>query len=300
MQFKGENMKRSNATLAAALGSLILLAPSAGMAQASGSSELPAGTRIYLSLDEGVTSARGSFDVGAIVRCSIWRDVENRGVTFIKGGTPATCRVDKISRRNMGGTEGKLAIGAVETKSEDGQTVILTGGYNKEGSGHKAVVWTVGMLLFWPALFVPGGNAELPPGTVFDASTVNDLTFETNQQATQPRMVNLSSLVGGMSAEFMVDDFLDQPKHEYFRIQLSKDGSVPKKVFIDSVNGKPIPPVAVTLKNMKEDGGNSNGIAEVEAKALIKHFSKGINRFNITYQEDGESHSTEVIMNVQM
>ena len=40
---------------------------------------------------------------------------------------------------------GKKAIALPKgvTASVDGQTVMLSGGYNKEGSGHKVVVWTV-------------------------------------------------------------------------------------------------------------------------------------------------------------
>jgi hypothetical protein len=70
-------------------------------AQAAGTATLPAGTRMYLTLDEVVSSARGGDDVGTIVRCRVWRDVESQGVIFIKNGAPATCRVDKVSRRNI-------------------------------------------------------------------------------------------------------------------------------------------------------------------------------------------------------
>lgn len=261
---------------------------------------LDAGTRLFLTLDEEVSSARGGADVGAVVGCRVWRDVENRGVVFIKGGTPSTCRVDKVKRRNMGGTQGQVSIGGVETRSVDGQIVMLSGGYRKEGSGHKAVVWTVGLLLLWPVLFVPGGNAELPPGTVFDVSTVNTLRLEDAGRASAPRVVNLSVLGTGLSADFMLDDFLDQPKHDTFRIKVSKDGGLPSKLFIDSVNGKTVEAIPLTVTNVETVGGDSSGVAAIGAKVLAKHFARGINRFEVAYTEDGKRAATEVVMDVQM
>lgn len=255
---------------------------------------------MYLSLDEQVTSARGGDDVGTIVRCRVWRDVETAGVVYIKAGTPATCRVEKVSRRNMGGTEGKVSVGGVETRSVDGQTVMLSGGYNKAGSGHKAVVWTVGLLLLWPVLFVPGGNAELPPGTVMDVATVNDLKLA-GAAASAPRMVDLRSLgSAGLSADFMLDDFIAQPKHETFRIKLAKDGQLPTALYIDNVNGKPVDAIPLTLKGVAVQDGEATGVAEVSSKVLAKHFVRGINRFEVAYKDGGGRQATEVVMDVQM
>ena len=295
-------MKRFNTAAATLLAATQLtLAPGLQAMAAEGQNILPAGTRMYLTLDEQVSSARGGDDVGTIVRCRVWRDVENRGVIFIKSGQPATCRVDKVSRRNMGGTEGKVSIAGVDTKSADDQPVMLSGGYNKEGSGHKAVVWTVGILLLWPVLFVPGGNAELPPGTVFDVTTVNDLKFAAaSPAAAAPRVVDLRSLSGALTAEFMLDDFVAQPKHDTFRIKVAKDGSLPAKLVIDNVNGKPVDAIPLTLKSPSTKDGEATAVAEVSPKILTKFFAKGINRFEVAYTEDGQRHATEVVMDVQM
>lgn len=276
---------------------LSLIQPAAALSAAN---TLDAGTRLYVSLDQKVSSARGGDDVGTIVRCRVWRDVENRGVVFIKAGTPATCRVDKVSRRNIGGFEGKVSVAGVDTRSVDGQEVILSGGYNKEGSGHKAAVLTVGLLLLWPVLFIPGGNAELPPGTVIDVSTVNVLRLEEAQVAAAPRVVNLSSLGTGLSAEFMIDDFIAQPRHDTFRIKLSRSGEIPAKLVIDNVNGKPVEPLSLTLSDVSQKDGEGGGVAQIPAKTLAKYFARGINRFDVAYTEDGQRKATEVIMDVQM
>lgn len=219
---------------------------------------------------------------------------------MIKAGAPATCRVDSVKRRNMGGTQGAVSVGGVETHATDGQLVMLSGGYNKEGAGHKAVVWTVGLLLLWPVLFVPGGNAELPPGTVFDTTTVNTLKFADASVSTGPRVVNLSGLNAGLGAEFMIDDFLDQPKHDTFRIKLSKDGQLPTALMIDNVNGKPVGAMPLTLTKVAVSNGEAAGVGEISAKVLAKHFVRGINRFEVAYTENGERKATEVVMDVQM
>ena len=261
---------------------------------------LLAGSRMYLALDEQVTSARGGDDVGTIVRCRVWRDVESHGVVLVKAGTPATCRVEQVKRRNMGGSEGKVSVGGVETRATDGQLVMLSGGYHKEGSGHKAVVWTVGLLLLWPILFIPGGNAELPPGTVFDVSTVNDLRLEPTSEVKVPRVVKLNGFGNGLSTEFMLDDFVAQPKQDTFRIRVTKEGALPERLVIDNVNGKSIDPLPLSIKELKSEAGEATGVAEIKAKTLAKFFVKGINRFEVAYDEAGERVSSEVVMDVQM
>jgi hypothetical protein len=294
-------MKRFGvAALALIAGAQLAVVPGIAAAQGNATT-LAAGTRMYISLDEMVSSARGGDDVGTVVRCRVWRDVENAGVVFIKAGTPATCRVDKVSRRNLGGFEGKVAVGGVETRSVDGQTVMLSGGYNKDGDGHKAVVLTVGLLLLWPVLFVPGGNAELPPGTVFDVSTVNDLQMASASVPSTSRKIDLRGMSdAGLAVEFMVDDFVNQPKHETFRVKVSKDGQLPAKLYIDNVNGKPVEAIPLTVKGAVVRDGEASAVAEVSAKTLAKHFARGINRFEVAYDEDGQRRSTEVVMDVQM
>jgi hypothetical protein len=178
---------------------------------------------------------------------------------------------------------------------------MLAGGYNKEGAGHKAVVLIVGILLLWPVLFVPGGNAQLPPGTVFDVTTVNALTLAAATVAATPPVVDLRDTAGDLTADFMLDDFIAEPKHDVFRIKLAKAGAMPDGLVIDNVDGKPIDAIPLVLKSpTSTPDGQSSGVVEVDAKVLSKYFVRGINRFEVAYTEDGQRKSTEVVMNVQM
>lgn len=264
------------------------------------SQTLPAGTRFYLVTDQLVSSKRGEADTGMPVMCRVWRDVDLDGTVFIKGGTPASCRVDKVKRSNMGGIEGKVSIGGIETKSIDGQTIMLQGGYNKEGSGRKAAVWTAGILLLWPILFVPGGAAELPPGTVFDVATVNNLSMAV-ETAQRPRL-NLGSLMSGMSAEILLDEFLAQKKPESLKVRLTVPGDTIRldAVSIDSVNGRAIEPLPMTVLESTRVDGEVVAICDVKIKTLAKHFQKGVNRFEIASSGGVERSVAELILDVQM
>lgn len=263
---------------------------------------LPGGTRIYVSLDELVSSAHGMDDVGTIVRCRVWRDVEDDGYIFIKANTPATCRVDRLSRKGIAGQEGKVSIAALETKSVDGQTVNVVGGYHRAGAGSQTAVWAVGLLLFWPALFVTGKTAELPPGTIFDVSTVNELQIYPSMTAepAAPAAIDLRGMGASLQTEFLLDDFIKQPKHETIRIRVSRSENFPQKLIIDSVNGKAITPINVTIKDVETKDGSTTALAEVPTKSIIKFFVKGINRFSVSSLENGSRDSSEVIMNVQI
>jgi hypothetical protein len=263
---------------------------------------LPAGTRLYLMVDENVTSSHSDGGVGAIVRCRVWRDVEYEGVQFFKGDSPATCRIGKVSHATIGGFKGKISIDGVDARSVDGQSAMLEGGYNKEGTGHAVLVWSIGLILFWPALFASGGNAVIPPGTVFDVSTVNDLRISVPaaMAAAPPRTIDLRGMGDELSADFMLDDFVAQPKHAVMRIRVSKEGALPAKLFVDSINGARVDPIPVVLTNVAVSGGSASGVAEVQTAVLAKHFVRGINRFDLGYDQGGARKETEVILNVQM
>ena len=107
----------------------LVIAPVAYTAEAV----IPDGTTVYLSTMQTVIGKKHETAVGDIVRARVWRDVVVDGQIVIKGGTPATVQVSSISSRKIFGIKGKMSLAAIQTSCVDGQTVYLTGGYNKEG-----------------------------------------------------------------------------------------------------------------------------------------------------------------------
>jgi len=139
-----------------------------------------------------------------------------------------------------------------------------------------------------------GGNAELPPGTVFDVTTVNDLTLAPQAVAAARQWSICATPAAPSPPNFMLDDFVAQPKHDTFRIKVSKAGALPTTLVIDSVDGKPIDALPLTVTNpATTPDGLATAVAEIDTKSLSKYFVRGINRFEVAYTEDGQRKATE-------
>jgi len=260
---------------------------------------LPEGTRIYLELLERVSGKRGEANEGDVVRSRVWRDVTVDGVTIISAGTMAHVRVDNVKHARMFGMKGELSLGAVETKTTDGQVVTLTGGYNKEGKSYAAVTTTVTLLLFWPAMFVFGKAAHLPTGTVFDAFTLNAMKMRVEGAEAAP-VVNLAAVFEpGLSAEFVMDNLRGEKPPDNFQIRVIGPRDIPTTLVIDSVNGKPIEPLGLEVVGNTPMDERLELLTEVSVKKLAKHFQKGINRVEVAYNVDGKKESAEAILNAQ-
>ncbi|WP_423857607.1 hypothetical protein [Arenimonas sp.] len=262
---------------------------------------LPEGTRIYLKLDQMVSGKRGEAEAGDLVRCSVWRDVSLQGVLLVKAGTAATCKVESVKHSNIAGIKGKLVIGALDTTTVDGQKLQLTGGYNKEGKSRMAMTISLGVIVFLPLIFITGSAAELPEGAVIDAYSGPDIPVVVQGEVASVPVINLGGVGVDYSAEAVLDDFMvPGAKPEVFKIKVVKDGAPPSKLFIDNVNGKSIQSIPLDIIDSNARDGVSTSMATVSIKTLSKQFQKGINRFEVSFIENGEKKSSEVILNIQM
>lgn len=287
------------ATTALLIASLALM-PNYAMSMGS-SKVLPEGTRLYLKLDQSVSGKRGDAEPGDIVPCSVWRDVDLQGVVLVKSGTRATCKVESVKHANIAGIKGKIVLAALDTRTVDGQMLQLTGGYNKEGKSRMALSISLGALVFLPLIFITGSAAMLPEGTVIDTYTGPDMPVAVNSSANSAPVISLSGMMSPFSADVVLDDFMvPNAKPEVFKIKISNGGSAPAGYVIDNVNGKPIAGIPLVIAESKSAGGNTMVVATVSIKTLSQHFQKGINRFELSFLENGQRKSTEVILNIQM
>lgn len=279
----------------------VILAISPAMAPASTMGKIiPEGTRVYFRLDQVVSGKRGKAQVGDIVQCSVWRDVEAQGVVLVKAGTRGNCKVELVKHANIAGIKGRLVIGALDTLAVDGQLLQLTGGYDKDGKGRMAVSISLGVLFILP-IFIPGGAAVLPPGTIFDAYSGPDLRVAIEGGSSSVPTISLAGMSVPLTADVVLDDFMvPNAKPEFFKIHISMQGDLPSQLVIDSINGKAVEALPLEIKESTVSDGDTDAIATIKVKTLAKHFQKGINRFEVAYIKEGQRTSTETILNIQM
>jgi len=259
---------------------------------ASGTVQVPANTRVYLVTKTEIVAKRKLYDVGDTIPVEVWRDVFVDGFFVIKAGTPATLRVDSIKGRNVVGIRGNVGFSAVDTNAVDGQTIQLGGGYNKKGTGRVALSATLGALVFWPALFIPGGVPRFPAGTIFDAYTDGSYSIASTGQEWPvvrigpPDVFTVEVAYEKLSATDKPGDF------EFILYAVAGD----RDFFIDSINGEPVKPLA--LQTLPMEGGHVR--ASVAIKKLSKQFRRGINRFEVAYADDsGERVASEVVLEIE-
>jgi hypothetical protein len=261
---------------------------------------IPDDTMVYLTTTETVIGKKDQATVGQIVPARVWRDVIVDGQIVIKGGTPATTKISSLKTRKIFGIQGKMSLAAIETKTVDGQTVYLTGGYNKEGGGRMLVSLGVGVLLFWPALFVVGKAAELPTGTVMDSFTVGAMTVDLPDEKKAMQSINLGSIMSGLSVEVLYEKLKDEKKPKYFDFLITTDTDVPPAFQIDVVNGEEIEPLPLEVLSTESSDEEQSTFARVKIKPLIKTFKKGINTFEISCVIEDERVAEEVILQIEI
>mgnify|MGYP001167627029 CR=1 FL=1 len=63
----------------------------------------------------------------------------------------------------------------------NGRNIPVFLNVNNDGEDKEGEAFVVGMLLFWPALFMSGGEAEIAAGTSFLVQTTQDISFNTSE-----------------------------------------------------------------------------------------------------------------------
>jgi hypothetical protein len=258
---------------------------------------VPAGTQVYLEPSELVTSKRGENTVGQIIRAAVWRNVVVNGHVVIKAGAPAVGRISEIKRRNIAGKKGQLKIQAVSARGVHGEDILLDGGYHEEGKSRVALSVTLFLLVAWPLIFIPGKNAEMGPGNVFDGEVQDDTLIDI---ADAKPVLKLAFDDGNeFTADVLYEAIDPEEKLKQLPLELTQCGKEIYNPRVVTVNGKLIDdPIDIDLtKVVREDQmGCVTARGELKFKKLVKQFQLGINRFEV----ESNSETAEIVFQAEM
>jgi hypothetical protein len=252
---------------------------------------IPQGTVVFGELDERITSNGNKFRVGYPVDGHVWKDVIVDGQTIIKAGTPLELRISRLSGSGTGGRGGSLEIMAVSVKAVDGTVISLSGGYDQVANDMSGLTRALTSLL-WPASFLPGRNAVLDVGTVFDAS------IPANTRLALPDGA-LPTLRLTARPDLIIDILYDEIDE--------RDGTLPlalslcnrdftREAHVRSINDAEIRPILVAIISGSRGDKCHEFRGRVNLESLREHFTPGINRFAISMSGAEAS----AVLNVEM
>lgn len=134
----------------------------------------------YSILNEGTTiqlfAARTfsskNLKVGSVVELRVKEAViDQNGYVLIKGNERVYATINESQQAKGLGKQGSLGFLLQDIKTVDGQKVPAYLYINDEGKNRSGAAVGVGLLLFWPALFIKGKEAEIKAGTIMTAYT---------------------------------------------------------------------------------------------------------------------------------
>ena len=252
---------------------------------------IPQGTVVFGELDERITSNANKFRVGYPVDGHVWKDVIVDGHTIIRAGTPIELRISELTGKSIGGAGGSLRIMAVSVKAVDGTEISLAGGYDRSAADISGLTRALSMFV-WPASFLPGKNAVLDEGTVFDSSipantriVLPDGALPTLKLVPRP----------DLTVDVIYDDI--DPKEGTLPLSLRLcDKEYTREAHITAVNDDKVKPILVAIIIGKRGEPCHEFTGRVNLESLKEHFKPGINRFTVSM---GGAEATTVL-NVEM
>lgn len=143
------------------------------------SREIKSGTPINIELVQTLNSQQVT--AGQIIDFRIKSDVTSpEGIILIKSGELLQGTIVSSEKAKFLGQQGKLGIQVSTVKAIDGQQVQLSGNISAQGQDKTIEAVGIGALLFWPALFIKGKEAEIPAGSVFTTSVAQTIVIQIN------------------------------------------------------------------------------------------------------------------------
>ena len=253
---------------------------------------IPQGTVVFGELEERVTSNENKFRVDYPVAAHVWKDVVVDGRIVIPAGTPLVMRIRDLDARSAGGRGGSIEIMAVSVEAVDGTEVSLRGGYDKSGGDRTGLTRALSYIL-WPTGFLPGKQAVLDVGTVFD-STIPADTRVSMPEGALPTL-KLPAKTPDLALRIVYDEI--DAKAETLPLELTLcNKPFTREAHVVAVNDMEIKPVLVAMIVSKRGEPCHEFRGKVYTEALKKHFKPGINRFSVSMA----GAETTVVLNVEM
>jgi hypothetical protein len=254
---------------------------------------VPHGTGVYVELDQTVTSNTRDFSEGDSVKAKVWRDIVVDGRTIITAGTPVEARISEIKKRKVAGIKGQLELEAISVKAIDGTDVMLDGGYDKEGRHRIGLAVSMGLIVAWPLIFIPGKNAALEPGVLFDCSVQSEYNIEVPEGT--PIKVDMTTGTE-LSIDVLYDSIDPEAKSKTIPFKITNFGQPIESASVVTMNDVAIEPIPLELAESAIDGDCTVAQGTIDLKVLSKHFRKGVNRFQI---EVGDRRQ-EIVLDIEI
>jgi len=137
---------------------------------------LTAGTSISLELQETISSK--IIYEGQRVQFKVKADLIQNGLLLVRAGEVLFGTVVKAEKASELGKEGQLHIRVDQVPATDGQQIPLSGNKYKDGENRSKESIGIAALIFWPALFMKGKEAEIPAGSIFNADVAQTMFFK--------------------------------------------------------------------------------------------------------------------------
>lgn len=139
---------------------------------------LQSGTLVTLYFREELTSKQMSS--GQILKLAVKDEVISKdGKIIIAANTSVIGRITNVKNAAWAGQKGKIGFQVNNIKAVDGTSIPVFYNMNAEGKSKQAAAIGIGVLLFWPALFIKGKEATINAGQIIMVETMTSTNFNT-------------------------------------------------------------------------------------------------------------------------
>lgn len=257
---------------------------------------VPFGTRVFIELDQQVTSKKKHNQSGSFVQAHVWRDVVVDRQTVVQAGTPVMVQIGDIKPAKVAGVKGQVELRALQVSAVDGADLMLTGGYDQSGKSLTALSVTLAVVVFVPLIFLKGKQAKLEPGTVFDATVAQPAQIEIPAARTETVKIRLPRDLE-VTVLYEILEQQGEKKTTTLPLFIQLEGKPIESARVISVNGAAIEPIPVEIDELSTVGERTNtATGTVDLKALGKHFGRGFNEFTVEVGED----TAEVMLDLEL